>query len=265
MKVFNEYSEYYDLLYADKDYQSEADYIDNIIKKFNPNAKTILDLGCGTGIHAHLLSKKGYKVTGVDISPEMVNIANDKLTSTYAAESDMLEFQCCDITEIRLNRKYDFVISLFHVISYINENRDLSKLFFNINEHLNPNGSFFCDFWYGPGVLTDPPLVRIKRLSNSNLEVVRIAEPQLHTMRNVVDVNYTLFIDDLRTDTRSQFKEKHSMRYYFRPELDILLEAQELHICAFYDWLTETEVSPYSWNACLLASQQSEQQSMQVS
>ena len=66
--VFAKYSEYYDLIYTDKDYQKEVDYIDQLIQKYHPKAKTILDLGCGTGVHANLLAAKGYRVMGIDLS-----------------------------------------------------------------------------------------------------------------------------------------------------------------------------------------------------
>ena len=67
MAVFYSYAQYYDLLYREKDYPGEVDYVDALIKKYAVNdARTILDLGCGTGGHAILLARKGYRVTGVD-------------------------------------------------------------------------------------------------------------------------------------------------------------------------------------------------------
>jgi len=68
----NLYSQYYDLLYQDKDYIAEVDYIENLIKSHSREVKTILDLGCGTGKHDELLCDKGYTVHGVDISKEML-------------------------------------------------------------------------------------------------------------------------------------------------------------------------------------------------
>ena len=51
-KVFDGYSRYYDLLYKDKNYKSESEYISSLIKTHSPNAKKVLELGSGTGIHA---------------------------------------------------------------------------------------------------------------------------------------------------------------------------------------------------------------------
>jgi len=49
-KVFDAYSHYYDLLYRDKNYKAETDYICKNINELNPEAKSLLDLGCGTGV-----------------------------------------------------------------------------------------------------------------------------------------------------------------------------------------------------------------------
>ncbi len=86
MNTFGDYSKYYNLLYKDKEYSKEVDYVSNLIKKYSPEAKTILDLGCGTGRHDELFIKHGFSVWGVDISEKMLEEAN-KL-----AENDKLCF-----------------------------------------------------------------------------------------------------------------------------------------------------------------------------
>ena len=82
MDVFGNYAKYYNLLYNDKDYAEEADYIENLIKKHHPAAKTVLDLGCGTGRHDFQLSGKGFSVVGVDRSDEMLTTARKYQTTT---------------------------------------------------------------------------------------------------------------------------------------------------------------------------------------
>ncbi len=69
------YAEEYDLFYKDKDYEAECDMIEEIFRSHaGGQVSTILDLGCGTGNHAISLAHRGYKVTGVDRSSEMVNM-----------------------------------------------------------------------------------------------------------------------------------------------------------------------------------------------
>ena len=70
--VFADYARYHDLLYRDKDYAAEAEYVAGLIRKFHPSAGSILELGSGTGIHASLLAEKGFTVHGIERSPEML-------------------------------------------------------------------------------------------------------------------------------------------------------------------------------------------------
>lgn len=71
-QVFDTYAHYYDLLYRDKDYAGESEYVAAHIRKQAPQAKRILELGCGTGAHAEHLARMGYTVHGVDLSKAML-------------------------------------------------------------------------------------------------------------------------------------------------------------------------------------------------
>src|SRR5512136_1906001 len=101
MSVFGAYSRYYNLLYKDKDYKGEADYVHRLIEKHRPGAKSILDLGCGTGRHDLLLAEKGYAVTGVDMSEDMLGVANAGVAGR-ASRASTLSFQRGDIRALRL-------------------------------------------------------------------------------------------------------------------------------------------------------------------
>ncbi|HOE34023.1 MAG TPA: class I SAM-dependent methyltransferase, partial [Smithella sp.] len=116
-EVFSDYAPYYDLLYRDKDYKAEAEYVANLIREFHPATRNILELGSGTGIHANLLAEMGFSVHGIERSQEMYTRSLDlvdKQNSQYGRPT----FTHGDIREIRLNKSFDAVISLFHVISY---------------------------------------------------------------------------------------------------------------------------------------------------
>jgi len=108
--------------------------------------------------------------------------------------SEKLNFELGDVRTYTTNKKFDAVISLFHVISYQVNNSDLKNAFMTAKKHLLPDGIFIFDCWYGPGVLSDPPTVRVKRLEDDEIHVSRFAEPIVHSMGNIVDVNYNLII-----------------------------------------------------------------------
>ena len=112
--VFADYARYYDLLYRDKDYAAAAEYVAVLIRKFHPAARSILELGSGTGIHASLLAKKGFKVHGIERSPEML-ARSQALAENRAAGDGRLTFTTGDIRDVRLNKRFDAVIALFQV------------------------------------------------------------------------------------------------------------------------------------------------------
>ena len=73
------YAEQYDTLYGEKNYESECDLLQKAFKQWGDNnIHAILDLGCGTGNHAIPLARRGYKVTGVDLSANMLEKAQQK-------------------------------------------------------------------------------------------------------------------------------------------------------------------------------------------
>ncbi len=251
-QVFGRYAEYYNLLYKDKDYAGEAQYLHQLIQKHCSGASTVLNLGCGTGRHDFEFATKGYGVAGVDLSEEMLQIANNRLKPLNRPTVD-LSFVQGDIRDVRLRRKFDAVISLFHVMSYQTSNKDLISAFATAREHLNDDGVFVFDCWYGPAVLTDPPVTRVKPLENDMIKVLRIAEPVMHPNENVVDVNYQVFITDKATGKIEEVFETHRMRYLFVPELEYLLNEAGFKLVAVHEWMSENPPGLSSWGACFVA------------
>lgn len=244
MSVFNEYARYYDLLYRDKDYAGETDYINGLIRLCCPDARTVLNLGCGSGRHDRCLTEMRYAVTGVDLSEEMLAAARHS-----AGTSKDLEYHHGDLRSIRLEKTFDVVISLFHVMSYQQTNADLKASFTSAGRHLKAGGVFIFDCWYGPGVLTDRPGVRMKELQDENISVTRIAQPVMHPNENAVDVNYTVFIRDKQTNSVQEVRETHRMRYLFLPEVRQMLADEGFELLAAEEWLSGKPLSFASWSA----------------
>ena len=80
-KVFNYYAVYYDLLYKEKDYKAETEYVGRLLEEKGFTTGSILELGCGTGKHAEQFAKIGYSVHGIDLSSEMIKKANKRKPS----------------------------------------------------------------------------------------------------------------------------------------------------------------------------------------
>ena len=248
MSQFGDYSRYYDLLYKDKDYQGEAAYVEGLIRRFAPSAHTILNLGCGTGAHDLLLCQRGYTMTGVDRSPEMLAMAKEKLSAAPELAS-LVRFQEGDVRTVRLGTTFDVVTALFHVLSYQPGNDDVMGVFETAKSHLNVRGVFLFDCWYGPAVLTQQPVVRVKRLENDLLAIKRIAEPVPHPEKNLVDVQYTVFVTDKQTGAIHELHETHTMRYLFTPEIEMMLTQAGFKILACEEWMTKKTLGSDTWGA----------------
>lgn len=251
MEVFKDYAYYYDMFYGDKDYAYEAEIIKSLIDRYRGNIKVskILNLGCGTGKHDFELCKLGYQTNGIDLSSEMIEIAN-RMKQNSCCDS---AFEVADIRTYEPRNKYDAVISLFHVMSYQNDNEDALKAFETASKALAVGGLFIFDTWYGPGVLTDKPAVRVKQVEDNKNIVIRYANPIMYADKNVVDVCYDVIIIDKKDSTAKKIKEVHNMRYFFAPEIMFMLEKAGFNLIACLDCKTLEKTDFNSWTAYFIA------------
>lgn len=247
MSVFSSYARYYDLLYKDKDYTAEAKYVHQLLQKYAGQAQSILELGCGTGIHAALLAEMGYEICGVDFSSEMLARAKKRVGELPPQHAQKLQFLHADIRNLRLNRQFDAVISLFHVISYQTTNADLQATFATAKTHLKSGGAFIFDYWYGAAVLSERPTIRIKRFEDNEIAITRIAEPVIHVNDNIVDVNYQIFVKNKQTGAVEELQEVHKMRYLFQPEIEWLAAANGFEFITCREWMSERIPDFKSW------------------
>ena len=248
-QIFNAYAASYDLLYRDKDYAGEAAYIHRLLQTYAPKATRILELGSGTGKHACLLAQSGYSVLGVERSPGMLTAAQQSLVSSHQAK---VSFSLGDVRTARLPDAYDAAISLFHVASYQTTNEDLLAYLATARAHLETGGIFVFDAWYGPAVLTDRPVVRVKRVENETAALTRIAEPVWHPQDNCVEVGYQLFVRDKKTEMVDEIHEKHMMRYVFLPEIEQIIGQCGLKLLRAEEWMSGRAPGPDTWGVCFI-------------
>ncbi|MCB0154272.1 MAG: class I SAM-dependent methyltransferase, partial [Anaerolineae bacterium] len=192
-EVFKRYAQVYDALYQDKDYQAECDFLEDIFRQYRSDTVTnVLDLGCGSGGHALALARRGYSISGVDQSPEMVDLARQK--AAQAGLQSRLDFTVADIAAASLDKMYDAAICMFAVLNYQTTNQAIQSTLTNARRHLQPGGLFIFDFWYGPAVLKQRPSSRIKVVNAADTQIIRLAEPTLDVNCNTVSVDYHLLL-----------------------------------------------------------------------
>jgi Cyclopropane fatty acid synthase and related methyltransferases len=248
MSVFGKYSSYYDLLYKDKDYSAEANFVCGLIERYKPGASSVLELGCGSGRHALEFAKKGLSIHGVDLSLEMLAEAENEKKRAPENLAAKLSFSQGDMRELDIDSHFDSVLSLFHVVSYLPTLADIKTAFLKVHEHLNPGGIFIFDVWYAPAVVSEQPTVRVKKMANSDIEVTRIAEPVWHPNECWVDVCYKVFIRDIKANVIEELDtEVHRMRYLSYPEIEILAELCGMEIVHSGEWMTEKKPGGDTW------------------
>jgi SAM-dependent methyltransferase len=248
---FRQYSAYYNLLYADKDYGAEAAYVARTLRSAAAATHTLLELGSGGGRHGRLLAELGFQVHGVERSAEM--IAEGDRTNTHSGNGGSFTCELGDLRAFRAGRSFDAVISLFHVISYQTSEHDLTSAFRTAADHLQSGGVFLFDVWHGPAVLAQRPAVRTKDVADEQRRVRRTATPTLDTASGTVRVTYEMDCENLATGERVRFSEEHLMRYLFPAEVDRVARGAGLEIVRSAEFLTGAAPSPATWGVAYLA------------
>lgn len=221
--IFSRSAQYYDLIYAEKDYDAETKVLDRLIKRYFPKQPIkLLDLGCGTGEHLVRFARKGYRVTGIDQSASMLAIARKKLDAANA--SALLVKQ--NIVNFSLSTRFAVAVSLFHVMSYLRTNEEIQACFKQVRAHLRPGGIFIFDFWYGPGVVQNPPENQYRIYENDTMRLHRFKQPKIEWETNTVAVKHHTLVEDLaQAAVTDRYQEIHTMRFYFLPEMIGFLQA----------------------------------------
>lgn len=245
MEVFKDYSYYYNAFNQNKDYAAEAEQVDVLLKRYGENIKKIINYGCGTGKHDLELSKLGYCCMGIDMSQMMIDIAKENIKQ--------IDFRVADIRSYEPEEKYDAVISLFHVMSYQNSNEDILAAFRSARRALDNGGVFLFDVWYGPGVLSDRPTVRVKEVEDEKYKLIRIAKPVMYDKTNLVDVCYEILVVDKELNKTDMINEVHSMRYFFRPEIEYYLKRAGFELLDNLDCDTLGKTGYSSWTCYFVA------------
>lgn len=141
MKSYEYLSKIYDELMADVPYDKWIDYIVSFLDDYKSNKKSsILEIGCGTGNVAIDLKKRGYEITGLDVSHEMLLIAEENARKAGVN----IPFICQDISEAKILKNVDIALSVCDVINYIAPEK-LKKSFKMIYDLLKPKGVFLFD------------------------------------------------------------------------------------------------------------------------
>jgi len=138
-RQFGILAKYYDALNYNANYKKVADYIESVFDVYQVKPQLVLDLACGTGKLTVELDKRGFDMTGIDLSADMLSVAASKKKrgNILWLNQDMREFE--------LYGTVDAVICCFDSLNYILKEKEIKKCFGLVYNYLNPGGLFIFD------------------------------------------------------------------------------------------------------------------------
>ncbi|HWJ77500.1 MAG TPA: class I SAM-dependent methyltransferase [Niallia sp.] len=138
---YQEFAYLYDQLMEDVPYEEWVRLIQRATNEYGVSGKTLLDLACGTGELAIKLSKAGFKVTGVDLSEDMLSVAQAKTEdaheSIFYLEQDMSTLEGLPI--------FDIICICCDSLNYLQTEDEVISTFNGVYEYLDESGIFIFD------------------------------------------------------------------------------------------------------------------------
>ncbi|MDD5263409.1 MAG: class I SAM-dependent methyltransferase [Candidatus Bipolaricaulis sp.] len=169
-ETYSKMAQYYDKIYAEKDYAAEVERLVAILGDGRGRRRSLLDVACGTGRHLESL-RDSFDVEGLDICAEALDDARKRNPGVV--------FHVADMTNFDLGRTFDVVTCLFSSIGYVKTLDRLRAAVRSMAAHLNPEGVLVVEPWFTPGewrpntvhaVYIDEPELKIARVNTSLVE-----------------------------------------------------------------------------------------------
>jgi SAM-dependent methyltransferase len=216
--IFNDYARWYDDLYQDKDYEAETSFVEALFKRHLTRPPVaLLDVACGTGGHAIPLARRGYSVTGVDLSPGMIEQARAKA----GAAGLEIRFEIADMRELalELDAHFDAVLCMFASIGYMPDAEALGEALRAMRRRLRPGGVLIFDFWNAAAVVRDYEPYRLKRATTaSGRSVTRLSTVTVDNVSQVCSIRLEGFVRQ-GSQILGEFDELHRLRFYSQKEM----------------------------------------------
>ena len=243
------YSECYDLMYADKSYDKEAEFVVTALKRGGIESGSVLSIGAGTLNYETRIAAQGYSIHGIDQSQAMLDLGREKLAALGISgisleKGDMLALP-------KYERAFDAALIMFNVLGYCRNEEEAGRVFAGVARNIRPGGVFMFDCWNRQAVLADPPQSRWKKFSGGGRELYRLTEAR-PSGDGAVDLRIEL-IQIAADGSVRRGLETHEVRSW-SPDSLIEIAArhgfEHRHSRAFPEW--DEPVSRNRWPAALI-------------
>ena len=232
MRAYTEFSRFYDAMMHDVDYAGWSSYLCELLHLYG--ARTVLDVACGTGNITVPLSRAGFCVTGVDSSPDMLDVAQRKARNLGA----QIPFVCQDMLALSVHKPADAVVCCCDGVNYLTSLSEVRTFFTACSRALKPNGVLLFD------VSSAYKLEHV--LGNETF--TEITDAYAYIWQNCFDVKTRLCQMDVCFFVKNggqydRFSEQHIQRAHAAEELSNEAVASGFSVRSVYTAGTKTEPS----------------------
>jgi SAM-dependent methyltransferase len=163
-------SKYYHILYKNRSFKEAELFIDNLSDFLKIKSKDkVLDVACGKGRHSIYLSKKGFDVTGVDLSPVSIEYASQ-------FSSPNLHFQIGDMRSLPYKGDFDYVLNMFTSFGYFDNDEENKSAFISMSNCLKEGGKLVIDFMNTEKVMSELIPLEVKTVDGIDFHIEKKIE-----------------------------------------------------------------------------------------
>ena len=214
--MFSKSARFYDAIYSFKDYAAEAMEVRDLIRNRKGDARSLLDVACGTGLHLQHMSG-WFESEGLDLDSGLLEIARERLPDVELHEADMRTFD--------LGKSFDAVTCLFSAIGYVESEDELRSAIATMAAHLNAGGVLVVEGWLGPDEWDNDHIGSLY-VDQPDLKIARMNIPETKGRFSVVDFHYLVATHE----GVEHFTESHSLHLITRDEYTAAFEAAGLSV-----------------------------------
>ena len=246
METYRSFAQVYDMFMDDIDYDAWSIYLIGLLREYGVNEGLVLELGCGTGSMTQRLAASGYDMIGVDLSDDMLEIAQEKKIQSGL---EILYLQQ-DMRGFELYGTVRAVVSVCDSLNYILEDEELLGVFSLVNNYLDPGGVFVFDL---NTVYKYETLMGEQTIAENREEASFIWDNYYdrESMRNEYEL--AIFIPEGAGGLYRKYEEVHYQRAYPLPRIIRLLEQAGMEFVTAYDAFTRDQPEPESERICVIA------------
>lgn len=229
--IYSKYARYFDLLYPHDKYERQANILDAVFARYsNRKISHILDLACGTGSLANLLVKRGYAVTGLELSKEMIAIAQSKVPELHAVQGRLEEFP--------IRGSYD-AITCVSALNYLESAGALEELFAHCSESLVDGGLLIIQNALVRGRSHKFGQLHVNTFSNGSISLAKFGTWDLDEATNECQAKFCIL---LKQHGHTKFDiDLHRLRVFSTGEITSALQKSGLQPYV----LDEKTLAPY--------------------